>query len=47
MTSSWNVVFTDDVNQGKVLDKDKVIKARMLEMDFFKKMGVSRRGKKE
>ena len=36
----WNVVFTDDVNQGKVLDKDKVIKARMLEMDFFKKMGV-------
>ena len=36
----WNVVFTDDVNQKKVLDKDKVIKARMLEMDFFKKMGV-------
>ena len=36
----WNVVFTDDVNQGKVLDKDKVIKARVLEMDFFKKMGV-------
>ena len=24
----------------KVLDKDKVIKTRMLEMDFFKKMGV-------
>ena len=47
----WNVVFTDDVNQGKVLDKDKVIKACMLEMDFFEKMGVlegrSRRGKKE
>ena len=36
----WNVVFTDDVNQEKVLDKDKGIKARMLEMDFFKKMGV-------
>ena len=35
-----NVVFTDDVNQVKVLDKDKEIKARMLEMDFFKKMGV-------
>ena len=39
------------VVQVKVLDKDKVIKARMLEMDFFKKMGVfsegrSRRGKK-
>ena len=36
----WNVVFTHDVNQVQVLDKDKVMKARMLEMDFFKKMGV-------
>ena len=31
----WNVGFTDYVNQGKVLDKDRVIKARMLEMNFF------------
>ena len=31
----WNVVFTDDVNLEKLLDKDKVIKARMPEMEFF------------
>ena len=36
----WNVVFTYDVNLRKVLDKDKAIKARTLEVDFFKKMGV-------
>ena len=39
----WNVVFTDDGNQVKVLDKDEVIKARMLEMDFFMKMGVKKK----
>ena len=42
----WNVVFTDDVNQGKILDKEKVIKARMLETDFFKKMGVKKEGRR-
>ena len=35
-----NVEFTDDVNGGNALDKDKVIAARRLEMQFFKKMGV-------
>ena len=39
----WNVVLTDDVNKEKVLDKDKVIKARVLEMDFFTKMGVHKK----
>ena len=34
------VEFTDDVNGGNALDKDKVIAARRLEMQFFKKMGV-------
>ena len=29
--------------RGKVLDKEKVIKTRMLEMDFFKKMGVHKK----
>ena len=41
----WNdlykdVTFYDDVNEGKELDKDMVMKARKLEMKFFKKMGV-------
>ena len=35
-----NVEFTDDVNGGNALDKNKVIAARRLEMQFFKKMGV-------
>ena len=35
-----NVEFTDDVNGGNALDKDKVIAARRFEMQFFKKMGV-------
>ena len=34
--------FTDDV-KGGVLDKTEVIKARRLEMDFFKSMGVYRK----
>ena len=33
-----NVEFTDDVNGGNALDKDKVIAARRLEMQFFKKI---------
>ena len=32
--------FTDDVNGGNALDKDKVTGARRLEMQFFKKMAV-------
>ena len=35
-----NVEFTDDVNGGNALDKDKVIAARRFKMQFFKKMGV-------
>ena len=35
-----NVEFTDDVNGGNAVDKDKVIAARRWEMQFFKKMGV-------
>ena len=35
-----NVEFTDDVNGGNALDKDMVIAARRLEMQFFKKIGV-------
>ena len=34
------VTFYDDVNGGLELDKDKVIEARKLEMQFFMKMGV-------
>ena len=41
----WNdmyegMEFIDDVHGGKVLNKDMVIQARRLEMDFFKKMKV-------
>ena len=36
-------VFTDGVNQWKVLDQEKMICARMLEMEFFKQMGCARR----
>ena len=32
--------FEDDVHQGEWLPKDKMIEARRLEMDFFRKMGV-------
>ena len=35
-----NVEFTDDVNGGNALDKDKVIAARRLDVQLFKKMGV-------
>ena len=35
-----DVTFYDDINEGKELDKDMVMKARKLEMKFFKKMGV-------
>ena len=35
-----NVEFSNDVNGGNALNKDKVIAARRLEMHFFKKMGV-------
>ena len=34
------IAFYDDVNGGQRLDKRKVIQARRLEMQFFKKMGV-------
>ena len=34
------VKFYDDMNGGEELDKEKVIAARRLEMQFFKKMGV-------
>ena len=34
-----NVEFTDDVNGGNAFDKDRVIAARRLEMQFLKKMG--------
>ena len=34
------VKFYDDLNAGGELDKNKVIEARKLEMQFFKKMGV-------
>ena len=34
------IKFYEDVNGGEQLDKDKVIAARKLEMQFFKKMGV-------
>ena len=34
--------FVDDVKGGQ-LDKDKVIQARRLEMDFFRKMGSTKR----
>ena len=42
-----NVEFTDDVNGGNALDKDKVIAARRLEMQFFKKMGLFEKGRQE
>ena len=35
-----NVFFMDDVNGFKHLDKESFIKARQLEMHFFRKMGV-------
>ena len=35
-----DVVFVDDVHDSKELRTDFVIKARQLEMEFFKKMGV-------
>ena len=35
-----DVDFVDDVNGGKELDKERVIKARKAEMDYFKKRGV-------
>ena len=35
-----DVTFFDDVNDGKELDKQKVIEARRLEMKYFKEMGV-------
>ena len=34
------MVFIDDVHDGKVLNKEGVIRARRLEIEFFKKMGV-------
>ena len=35
--------FYDDVNGGKWLNKEEVVKARRLEIDFFKRMGVYRK----
>ena len=35
--------FYDDVNRMSPLDRDEVIKARILEMQFFKHMGVYRK----
>jgi len=35
--------FGDDVNQGKMLPKEEMIKARRLNMDFFRTMGVYRK----
>jgi len=32
--------FIDDVHEGRRLEREKVIQARKLEMDFFKRMGV-------
>ncbi len=34
------IKFYDDVHGGEELNKDEVIAARKLEMQFFKKMGV-------
>ena len=36
----WGQEFYDDVHEFKHLDREQVIKARMLELDFFRKMGV-------
>ena len=47
MESPHEDEFTDDVNGGNALDKDKVIAARRLEMQFFKKMGVFEKGRQE
>ena len=41
------VQFVDDMNGFKALDKDKVIDARKLEMNYFKKMGVYKKVKRE
>ena len=35
-----DVEFADDVHDGKMLKKELVIKARQLELEFFRKMGV-------
>ena len=35
--------FIDDVHEGNLLPKDKVIEARQLEMDFFRRMKVYRK----
>ena len=37
-----NTIFMDDVNHGNKLNKEKVIEARKLEMEFFSKMGIQR-----
>ena len=35
------VDFFDDVHGGKWLDKEKVIEARKVELEFFRKMGCT------
>ena len=42
-----DMIFTDDVHAGKTLDKETVIKARRLEIEFFKKMKVYQKVPKE
>ena len=34
------LTFVDDVHEGKLLKRDKVIEARKVEMEYFRKMGV-------
>ena len=35
-----DMTFVDDVHRGKLLKRDKVIEARKIEMEYFRKMGV-------
>ena len=35
-----DMTFVDDVHEGKLLKRDKVIEARKVEMEYFRKMGV-------
>ena len=35
-----DMTFVDDVHGGKLLKRDKVIEARKIEMEYFRKMGV-------
>ena len=37
------MTFVDDVHGGKLLKRDKVIEARKIEMEYFRKMGVYER----